>query len=161
MRALSGGIALVALLMAAAPAGAVSITDVTVLQDQGLTSISLNAHPGATVNPTSPGSTLLEFGIVTDAISGTLTTTFQISGQAPIIFNTSLVGVPATYFENFDTGPCCLHPFPTSGSITVSFTGGTPATWQFHFVDPAPEPATALLAGTALGLAWWRRRASR
>jgi PEP-CTERM motif-containing protein len=158
MSPLSVGITLVALLIAAAPAAAVSITDVLVFQNQGVDSISLGAHPGATVNPTSPGSTLLQFGIVTDAISGTLTTTFQLVGQAPIPFNTSLVGVPATYVEGFDTGPCCLHPFPTAGSLTVNFTNGTQTDWQFSFVDPVPEPATVLLAGTALALAWWRRR---
>lgn len=159
-RLFTGCITLVALLIAATPAAAVSITDVLVYQNQGLDSVSLGAHPGATVDPTFSGSTLLLFGIVTDAISGTLTTTFQLAGQAALTFTTSLVGVPATYIESFDTGPCCLHPLPTAGSLTVNFTNGIQTTWQFDFVDPAPEPATAFLAGTVLGLAWWRRRAT-
>jgi hypothetical protein len=161
---------LVAVLAAAIPARADSIIDVVVYQNQGFVAISLGAHPGAVVNPTFPFqvtglgcddpfhcSTLLLFGIATDAVRGTMTETFQLDGNPPLTVNRALIEVPATYIESFDTGPCC-HYSPIPGTLTVSLPNGSTSVSEFSFVTPAPEPSTILLAGTALGLAWWWRR---
>lgn len=152
------GSALVALVATVSPARATLIDDVVVYQNEGNDAVSLGANPGATVNPTFPGSLLFGIVLTDDTPNLVLHTTLQLAGNGSSLADVTLFGLGGqiTYQDSFPI-PCCIYS-PIAGTLTIDFTGGTRTTWQFSLVDPVPEPATVFLTASGLGVAWWRRR---
>jgi len=138
-------------------ASPVTLTDVLVIQDAGFSQVSLISQPGAVVGPTSPYSSAVTFAV---AMNGTgaalLDLTWTLGSLSQHVVRPLSITGPTQDWESFDPG--VIYAPGMDGVFTVTLNGLTSA-YDFHYVYPAPEPATwmLLLSGGLAGLVTWRR----